>query len=276
MSWMKKALERAKAERTTGEPPAQEPARPFEASPECVAPVYARTRTVEVSRDGLIENRIVALDLQNPVTDQFKLLRTRIFHRSRAQGWNTLQITGFNNGEGKSLVAANLAISIAQDARQTTLLVDLDFRNPSLQRLFGLGDDVAGLSAYFTQETPLEEILINPGIDKLTILPAGDRIAQAPELMGSPRMEALVKELKHRYCDRYILFDTPPVNECPDPLVFSEYVDAVILVARAEQTTLESIQSAMSLVPRDKVLGVVLNDSQYEETRDYTYYGSRA
>jgi protein-tyrosine kinase len=281
MSWIKKALEKARDERMgnqsgaesvaeSGPRPAPAPVQDF---PE---PVYARTRIIPVSRDELIKKRIVALDQHSGVSDQFKLLRTRVFHRSRVQGWNTIQVSGFNKGEGKTLVAANLAVCIAQDARQTTLLVDLDLRSPSLHQLLGLGEKTPGLKAYFQEGAALEELFINPGIEKLTVLLAGGRMAEAPEIMGSPRMEALVKELKHRYSDRYIIFDTPPINECPDPLVFSEYVDALVLVARADSTTVESIQAAMNLVPRQKVLGVVLNDSRWEEIQNYYYYGYSA
>ena len=84
------------------------------------------------------------MDENNPVSDQFKLLRTRIFQHTRAKGWNTLQVTRFRRGEGKSLVAANLAVSMARDTRQTTLLVDLDLRKPTVRKLFGLGKACSG------------------------------------------------------------------------------------------------------------------------------------
>jgi len=222
-------------------------------------PVYSRTKVIQVSPEALSNNRVV-LDEDNQVAEQFKILRTQLFNRTRPQGWSTIQITGFDAGEGKSLIATNLAISIARDSRQTTLLVDLDFRNPSIHTLLGLGADVPGLASFFAGETGLEEILINPGIEKLTVLPAGGRILQAPELIGSPKMEALVRELKERYEDRYIIFDTPPMNGFPDALVFSEYVDSIILVARAGHTSRTSLENTIDMVPPEKVLGLVFND----------------
>ncbi|MHC1729287.1 MAG: hypothetical protein AB9866_25360 [Syntrophobacteraceae bacterium] len=170
-----------------------------------------------------------------------------------------MQVTGFDPGEGKSLVAANLAISIARDARQTTLLVDLNFRNPTIHKLFSLGS-APGLVSYFTDGVRIEKLLVNPGIEKLTILTAGGRLLQAPELIGSPGMEALVRELKERYPDRYIVFDTPSMHRFPDALVFSEYVDALLLVARAGFTSRISVKNTMNMVPRQKVLGLVFND----------------
>jgi len=235
----------------------ENPAMKF-SQPGCSGPVYSRTKVVPVSSGALSKNRVV-MDEDNQVAEQFKILRTMLFNRTRPKGWTTVQITGFDPGEGKSLVAANLAISLARDSRQTTLLVDLDFRNPTLHNLLDLGPETPGLISYFAGEKGLEEILINPGIDKLTVLPAGGRTLQAPELMGSPKMEALVRELKERYKDRYIIFDTPPMNAFPDALVFSEYVDSIILVARAGHTLRTSVENTVNLVPREKVLGMVFN-----------------
>lgn len=221
-------------------------------------PVYSKTKVIPVSPGALSKNRII-IDEDSRIAEQFKILRTLLFSRTRPQGWSTVQITGFDPGEGKSLIAANLAISIARDSRQTTLLVDLDFRNPSVHTLMGLGPQTPGLTSYFAREKSLEEILVSPGIDKLTVLPAGGRVPHAPELIGSPEMEALVRELKERYKDRYVIFDTPPMNGFPDALVFSEYVDSMILVARAGHTSRISVKNAVDLVPREKVLGVIFN-----------------
>jgi Mrp family chromosome partitioning ATPase len=73
-------------------------------------------------------------------------------------------------------------------------------------------------------------------------------------------MEALVGELKKRYQDRYVIFDTPPMHGFPDALVFSEYVDAIILVARAGHTSRISVEKTTDLIPREKVLGLIFND----------------
>jgi capsular exopolysaccharide synthesis family protein len=237
-------------------------------------PADSRTKVIPVHSGALSNNRVI-FDEGNQVAEQFKMLRTIIFNRTRPRAWTTIQVTGFDAGEGKSLIAANLAISIARDSRQTTLLVDLDFRNPSIHTLLGLDPEVRGLASFFAGEAGLEEILINPGIEKLTVLPAGGRILQAPELIGSSRMEALVKELKERYEDRYIIFDTPPMNGFSDALVFSEYVDSIILVARAGYTSRTSVENAMNVVPREKVLGLVFNDVRSKDLNGDYGYGSR-
>jgi len=222
--------------------------------------VFKGTRVVDVPRESLFKNRVVALDDDHPAADSLKLLRTRIFQLTRLKGWNTIQVTGFGMGEGKSTLAVNLAISIARDTRQTSLLVDLDFRRPSVGRLLNLNGSSPGLKSYFLDETPLDQLFLSPGIDKLTVITAGGRTTLSTELVGSPKMEALINDLKQHYADRYIIFDTPGVTTCPDPLIISEYVDAILLVGRAGHTTQESIKATMERIPKQKILGVVMND----------------
>ncbi len=222
---------------------------------------FTETRVVELSKDALLENRIVAIDQGSSAAERFNQLRTQVFQRTRPKGWNTVQVTSFGVGEGKSTIAANLAVCIARDTRQTTLLVELDFRRPSLARLLGLDPRRAGLKSYFLDDTPLQELFISPGIKKLTMLPAGGQVDNPAELLGSPKMEALISELKRRYCDRYIIFDTPGISLCPDPLIVSEYVDSVIMVARNGWTTKESIRAAAEKIPKAKFLGVLMNET---------------
>jgi len=271
MSRIKKALEKAKAQGAAEE--ILEPEIPKvscqKEAEEVAKPVYFKTKIIDVPLDVFIKNKIVSVEEEHPAADQFKLLRTRIFNLTRERGQNAIQVSGFGAGEGKSTVALNLAVSMAKDTRQTTLLVDIDFRRPSIHRLLGLGEDTPGLKQYFEKELVLEDLFINPGIDKLTVLPAGGKILDSTELVGSVRMEALVIELKTRYPDRYIIFDTPGLNVCPDPLVFSEYADGVILVARSDLTSIKSIEAAVDLLPREKLLGTVLNDSRWQEAMGY-------
>jgi capsular exopolysaccharide synthesis family protein len=269
VSQIKKAIEKAKAERlvlqqagnTVQEPIAEK------SSPE----LMQFTRRVEIPLERLGDNKIIALDEDHPAIDHLKLLRTRIFHRTRPRGWNALQVTGFGQGEGKSTLAVNLAISIAMDTRQTTLLVDLDFRKPTVHKLLSLGPKLPGLKSFFLDGASLEEIMICPGIENLTVLPTGGPIPNAPELMGSMKMERLIRELKQKYPDRYIIFDTPAINLCPDPLIVSEYVDALIFVARVSKTSRDCLKAALDLVPREKVLGIVLNDCKWNNLPEYAY-----
>ncbi len=261
MSQIRKALEKARAQRGHREfgpgfsREQREPARA-----EVPTACYTPPEVAELPGEELLSRRIVVMAEENPASEWFKLLRTRIFQQTRPRKWNVIQVTGFDRGEGKSTVAVNLAISIARDSRQKTLLVDLDFREPSVHHLLGLGPEVAGLASHFLEGVPLEDLFINPGIRGMTVLPAGGCVNHPTELLGSQKMEALLKDLKSHDDDRYVILDTPGINLCPDPLVISEYADAILLVARVNRTARESIKNGVERFPREKLLGVVLND----------------
>lgn len=228
---------------------------------EFAPPVYSQTRSIKVNPDELINRKVFSVMQKNEVGDQYKLLRTKVLNRTRPMGHNTIAISSFREGDGKSLTAVNLAVTLAKETRQNVLLVDADLRRPNIHTFFGM-DPKPGLRDYFVNKIPIENILVHPGIERLTLLPGGGRMDNSTEIMGSHRMEALVRELKNRYPDRYILFDAPALGTCSDPIVLSGYLDAMILVVRAGYTTTEDIKEGLEVIGDTNVLGVVLNDTK--------------
>ncbi len=225
------------------------------------SPVYSETRKVALQTDRLLDHRVFSILENNAVVDQYKLLRTMILQRTRPKGQNAVVITSSREKEGKTLTAVNLAVTLAKESRQTVLLVDLDLRKPSVHTLLGI-DLKPGMRDYFAHDTPLKDLLVNPGIEALTVLPAGGRMPNSTEAIGSFRMEQLVKEIKNRYPDRFILFDTPALQACSDALLLSAYVDGVVLVTRAGVTTAEDVTKSLALLKERTVLGIVLNDGE--------------
>jgi len=281
MSQLKKALEKAMQERKTFSKEGANHADSIERSPEdraesgagklkhgrardvveAPAPTYFQTRSVRVDFEKLVDRKVFSLLKKDEVADQYKLLRTMVLSGIRPKGHRTIEVTSFKEGEGKSLTSVNLAITLANESRQNILLVDMDLRRPSIHSILGI-DIKPGLKDYFESDTPIEDIMIHPGIERLTVLPAGGRMDNSTEIMGSPRMENLIRDIRKRYQDRYIIFDSPALNRCSDPIVLSSYVDAILLIARANYTTTEDITAGMALVKEKNVLGIVLNDSE--------------
>ncbi len=279
MSQIKKALDKARQERGLDQELFQldtvgvEPAGSIEPVPikqphrwddpgtkrDIENPTYTRTRVIELSEASLINNRIFSVKRNDIVADQYKHLRTQVIRNTRGKGHNCLAITSFKDGEGKTLTSVNLAITLAQESRHTVLLVDADLRRPSVARVLGL-PPLPGLHDYLKNGSSLEELLVHPGIEALTVLPAGDRAENSTELIGSHKMETLVREMKHRYPDRYILFDTPALSQCPDALVLASYLDGIILVARSGYTRRKDISSSINLMKDQNVLGIVMNE----------------
>ncbi len=234
--------------------------------------VYTQTKVVRVPTDTLRRNRILAGSPDEPWVNAYKLLRTRVLHRLREMdNANTLAITSPTPGAGKSLTSINLALSIAMEVNKTVLLVDADLRRPSVHSYLGLQPKY-GLSDYLTRGVPLEKILLNPGIGRFVVLPAGRSRSDSAELLTSPRMEKLVKELKQRYHSRYILYDLPPMLAVADVLAFAPYVDATMLVVEEGKSREEDITHSCELLQKMNFIGAVLNKSRERSKGYYSYY----
>jgi exopolysaccharide/PEP-CTERM locus tyrosine autokinase len=196
---------------------------------------------------------------KGPFVDAFKILRTQVMPRFREKDWNVLGVTSPSHGEGKTLTAVNLAVSLAMDTAQTVLLVDTNLRSPSVHEVFGL-NDYPGLADYLLDNQSLEDLLVHPGIGRFVLLPGGRPVSNSTEILTSPKMLALVEELKHRYPARVVIFDLPPLLHTADVIAFSPYTDALLLVVEEGRTTAEEVQRALSLVKNSRpILGTVLN-----------------
>ena len=228
--------------------------------------VYTRTRSLNIPLDVLRQRRVMAAYNKGPFVDAIKILRTQVMHRLRENSWNVVGITSPGHGEGKTLTAVNLAVSLAMETTQTVLLVDADLRSPSIHEVFGL-KDCPGLADYLLDDQPVENLLVHPGIGRFVLLPGGRAISNSTEILTSPKMVALVEEFKHRYHSRIVIFDLPPLLHTADVLAFSPYTDALLLVVEEGKTTTEEVQRALSLVKNSRpVLGIVLNKAGQKAT----------
>jgi capsular exopolysaccharide synthesis family protein len=196
------------------------------------------------------------------------MLRTQVLQRMNAHQWNALAITSPGSGQGKTLTAINLAISLAREVRHTVLLADFDLRNPSIHKYFDFAPRY-GINDYLVYDTPLPEILLNPGIERLVILPGRESLFNSSEMLASPKMTQLVTELKDRYPSRFVLFDLPPLLSADDALAFAPFVDSVLLILEEGKTKRDDVQRAVGLLHHTNIIGTVLNKS--EEAID-SYY----
>ena len=227
---------------------------------------YTTTRTIAVPRGVLEENRVVAGFDPCQFSDACKVLSTRVAHLLREKGWNTLAVTSPRGSEGKSLVATNLATSLAMEYHQTALLVDADLRRPSARRCLGLPDG-PGLSDYLFGDATVESLLVNPGIRGLVVLSGGTPQLNSSEMLGSNRMAGLVQELRTRYASRIIVFDMPPLLEGADVLAFAPHVEAALLVVEEGQTSRDDVARAVDLLRGTQLIGTVLNKAHVERGR---------
>lgn len=277
MEKVRMALEKAQAERmriaaeapagvaTAGASPAATAARLDASAPADIH--YSKTPIRKPREETLEHNRVIGEEVDPDYLAAFKMLRTQILQRMKTRGWNTLGVTSPSAGDGKTLTALNLAISLARELHHTVLLCDLDMRHPSLHRILGLELE-HGVEDYLFNNVPLQEVLVNPGIERLVILPCLRPVSNSSEVLSSRMMSNLVQELKSRYPERFVLFDLPPVLQADDALSFSPLVDAFLLVLREAKTTAQEVEMAVEVLKDATILGTVLNDS-FEKVRAY-------
>jgi len=233
--------------------------------------IYSQLKVVNLEKEHLEKYRLLTL-LDDPMAmDFYNLLRTQLLNRTRSQGHNTIMISSALDGEGKTTTAINLAASIAREEKQTVLLVDTDLRNPRVQHLLGCKKE-KGLADYLQENVPVEELLINPGVENMAVLPGGRPLSNSTNIIGSSKMEKLVAEMKHRYPERYVIFDSPPLLIVPDALVFSAYVDGVILVVESGRTSKRQIRKAIEMLENRNIIGLVLNKGAKTQMESYYYY----
>jgi non-specific protein-tyrosine kinase len=230
--------------------------------------VYSKTKVTDIDPQILKQNKVFSVFQQNEMSDQINLLRSQILKKLEEIEGNSLLVTSARAGEGKTFVSINLGVSLARELDRTVMLIDGDLRSPSRYHFdfskdfFGL-DVKKGLSDYLLGQMELSDFLINPGIHKLTILPAGKAVSNSAELLRSGTMMAMYEEMKNRYPDdRIIIFDSPSLL-CADPLILSQYVDGILLVVEEARTNAKNIKRAMEMLKDKSVLGTVFNKARY-------------
>jgi non-specific protein-tyrosine kinase len=224
------------------------------------SPSYSNSRPVKLNPQILAENRCVGYQPEAPELEYYRVLRTRILQHTGGKG-NTIMVTSANPGEGKTLTAINLAFTFAREFKQTALLVDCDLKHQQIHERLGFTSD-KGLVDYLIDDAPFSDLMVWPGVEKMTVISGGNTVKDSSELLGSLGMKNLVMDMKTRYPDRYVFFDVPPLLTCADSLAFAPLVDYILIVVQAGKTSLQDVNRALKLLPSEKILGLVMNCQQ--------------
>lgn len=267
MDRISKALELAKqGQAITASQGPEQPANSSKATQ------YTHTKTVQVSTDTLRAHRLLSGSSQEPLLDCYRVLRTRVIRRLHQHQWKTLGITSANPGEGKTLTAINLGISLALEPNYSVLLVDADLRRPSVHTFFGL-QPAQGLAEWLTGEVALEQLLIHPGLERFTFLPGARASRRSSELLVGAKMGGLIQELKSRYPARVVIFNLPPVLVGDDVVALAPRLDALLLVIEEGKTRRADLARVADLLEDTTLLGTVLNKStEAAHTHNHDYY----
>lgn len=228
-------------------------------------------------KGGTLADKLVTIrQPRSPVAEAYRVLRTNIEFAVGETPIRTLVVTSTSPVEGKTTTAANLAISIAQFGR-SVILVDTDLRRPTLHKLFEQAN-TRGVTTALLQEggSAVVDHLATTAVDRLFLLPSGPLPPNPADLLGSPRMAALVQSLS-QHAD-VVIFDSPPLLAVADATLLARMCDAMLLVVLADATRADLLKRASEHILQSGInlLGVVLNrvagsrDSYYH----YYYYSS--
>ncbi len=227
------------------------------------APSYATVNTpahapVRSASPRLLDRALVAAAAPDArAARQYRGLCTRIVHADAGNPVKVIMITSPGAGEGKSVTAANLAITMQREYQRPTCLIDANLRSPKLQKMFGL-DDGPGLIDVLAGRATLDQALTLVEPAGVTVLPAGSGNEHPAELLGTPMMRRVIDSLRTQF-DR-IVIDTPATLGGVDLGMLGPLADRIILVVRADVTSKTAIHDAMSAIDASRLLGVVLNE----------------
>jgi tyrosine-protein kinase Etk/Wzc len=204
--------------------------------------------------------------------EAYNILAHNIKLGSLDQKIHSIMVTSSIPSEGKTHVAANLAINMAMSGKNV-LLVDTDYPRPDVYHVFGLENEI-GLTEVVMGEASIEEVLKPSGIDGLWVITTGPRPPSTTQLFESNQMKEFIKEAEKLF--DMIIFDTPPLFSLNDPVILGAMVDRTIVVASAGEITKQMLKQAVGSLERsnNRVLGIVLNKVQMEGTHYYYYYHS--
>lgn len=219
------------------------------------------------SREELRERYVVFPDDTGAAALAYKMLRTQVLQRTRQNGMRCIGVVSAANGEGKTITAVNLAMSLAAEPNQSVILVDLDLRRPTIASLLGLAV-TRGVESHLNGPDTVDGLWRRcAGHERLLVLPAVTPQADSAEILAGTSAATLIKTLRSVHGAPLVLVDLPPALLSADVLAFAPLLDAVVLVVSEERTRREDIQRVFELLSNTPIIGTVLNASAEAEAR---------
>jgi protein-tyrosine kinase len=209
--------------------------------------------------DGRLAAKIVVDQKMLPASrEQYRRLAATLHHQQAATGLKVVMIASAVMGEGKTLTAANLALTLSESYQRTVLLIDADLRRPSLNTVFGM-NGAPGLAEGLTSRQE-QKLVLHQISSWLSILPAGKPSSDPMAGLTSGRMRRVIDEARASF--DWVIVDTPPVGLLTDANLLAAMVDGAVLVVHAGSTPYDLVKRAVEAIGTDRMLGVVLNRAE--------------
>jgi len=219
---------------------------------------------------------------QSHVAEEFRAIKLPLLRKAfgtgkgRIERGNVILVTSAQPGEGKTFTAINLAMSIASERDLHVLLIDIDVYRHDLENILEIKDQKGLVDLLVEDDLNLPDLLVRTNIPNLTILPVGNKYPEAPELLSSHKMIALMADIAARYPDRVIIIDSPPILASSEASVFAPLVGQIVMVVEANKTNQENVAQALKRISTCENISFVVNkvgsDSIMSPYRTYEYY----
>jgi protein-tyrosine kinase len=222
-------------------------------------PVDAQIRRVRLEEAHLERMRIVA-HTASPESESFDMLRTHVLQEMEKNSWQFLAVTSPTAGCGKSTIACNLAMSVARLSDRAALLVDLDFRRPSVAEFFGVRCET-GIADVLDGKASLTQAMVHASVGptSLQILPGNGSTLHSSDLLASKSMANMFQTLKRESRNRIVILDMPSVLSGGDVISILPRIDATVLVAAVGKSTIEDFHECRQYLEQVPVVRVVVN-----------------
>ena len=225
--------------------------------------------SLAIDRARLRARKVVFPEDSTAAARGYRMLRAQVLHRVRSNGLGAIGIVSSASGEGKTLTAVNLALSLAADPNQNVTLIDLDLRRPSVAATLGLNPPL-GLDTWLTGEQPVASVHYGlEGVARLSVVPTVAPLTGASEALAGARARDLVETLRSMESRRVLIVDLPPALLSDHVLTVSQLLDGFVLVVTEGQTRRDDVERVFELLGRDRIIGTVLNRSSDSEQRAY-------
>ena len=228
--------------------------------------------SVEISTACVEPHLIAITDPRSPQAEQYRSLRTRVLHAGERRKLQALVVTSAGVAEGKTITAINLAWLLAQTDGVRAILVDGDLRNPCVSTYLGV-ETSAGLSEVLAGEAQLSDVIVRVEPAGLHLLPGGATRDTVAEILSGPRFNGVLTELRRSF--DYVIIDAPPLGIFTDATVLINRADSALVVVRSGKTRFAALDRVLEPLPKDRLLGVVLNGAEGTADESSYYYQRR-
>lgn len=222
---------------------------------------------------------ITPVDEKSRIAEEFRIIKRPLIQHltdqppEKTNKSNLIMVTSALAGEGKTFCAVNLAMSIAMEMDHTVLLIDADVARPSIPEYLGIRSGKGLLDVLLDDDIGLSDVIMKTNVEKLSVILSGTKNKHATELLASQNMKDFLAEIAHRYHDRVIIFDSPPLLLTTESPVLATQMGQIVMVVESEITPQKSVMEALRQIKSCNSIKLIYNKAKSFTTgKDKPHY----